>query len=159
MVVAALAFESETFDVGVDIFGVTNWLRTLESMPAWWGAQRDALLAEMGDPATDRDRLEHISPLFHADRIQRPMLVIQGRNDPRVLQVESDELVEKMRANDVAADEDAFALGPAEIGIAGDQALTVVEFLEAGEVADLADGGYDQVAFDIGPIWVSERSS
>ena len=36
-----------------------------------------------------------------ADRIQRPMLVIQGRNDPRVLQVESDELVEKMRANDV----------------------------------------------------------
>ena len=101
MVAAALAFEPEAFDVGINIFGVTNWIRTLESTPPWWQAQKVALLGELGDPATDRERLERISPLFHASNIVRPLLVVQGANDPRVLQVESDELVEAVRANDV----------------------------------------------------------
>jgi dipeptidyl aminopeptidase/acylaminoacyl peptidase len=101
MVLAALAFEPEVFDVGVDIFGVSNWLRTLESIPPWWTAQKDALYAEMGDPATDRDRLERISPLFHASNIQAPLIVLQGANDPRVLQVESDEIVDAVQANNV----------------------------------------------------------
>lgn len=98
---AALAFHPDKFEAGIDIFGVTNWVRTLESIPAWWGAQRVALFDEMGDPATDAVRHRAISPLFHAEKIQRPLLVIQGANDPRVLQVESDELVEKVRANNV----------------------------------------------------------
>ncbi|WP_447909214.1 S9 family peptidase [Brevundimonas bullata] len=98
---AALAFHPDKFEAGIDIFGVTNWVRTLESIPAWWGAQRVALFDEMGDPATDATRHRAISPLFHAEKIQRPLLVIQGANDPRVLQVESDELVEKVRANNV----------------------------------------------------------
>jgi dipeptidyl aminopeptidase/acylaminoacyl peptidase len=101
MVAAALTFEPEAFDVGIDIFGVTNWLRTLESIPAWWSAFREALYAEMGDPETDRERLHRISPLFHASNIKRPLLVVQGANDPRVLQVESDEIVEAARANGV----------------------------------------------------------
>ena len=99
MVAAALAFEPEVFDVGIDIFGVTNWVRTLESIPPWWGPFRDALYDEMGDPATDIERLRRISPLFHAENIVKPLLVIQGENDPRVLKVESDELVEAARAN------------------------------------------------------------
>ncbi|MEM5518230.1 alpha/beta fold hydrolase [Henriciella sp. AS95] len=99
MTAAALAFEPEAFDVGINIFGVTNWLRTLESIPPWWGSFRDALYDEMGDPATDEERLRRISPLFHADNIVKPMLVIQGANDPRVLQVESDELVAAAREN------------------------------------------------------------
>ena len=98
---AALAFHPEAFEAGVNIFGVTNWVRTLESIPPWWGAQRDALYDEMGDPATDAERHRRISPLFHASNIVRPMLVVQGANDPRVLQVESDELVAAVRANDV----------------------------------------------------------
>tara|TARA_B100000678_G_scaffold140003_1_gene116828 strand:- start:331 stop:2265 length:1935 start_codon:yes stop_codon:yes gene_type:complete len=104
MVVAALAFAPEEFNVGVDIFGVTNWLRTLESIPPWWEAQKTALYDEMGDPATDRDRLERISPLFHASNIVKPMIVLQGANDPRVLQVESDEMVAAVRRNDVHVD-------------------------------------------------------
>jgi dipeptidyl aminopeptidase/acylaminoacyl peptidase len=104
MVVAALAFEPEVFDVGVDIFGVTNWVRTLENIPPWWTAQKDALYSEMGDPATDRERLERISPLFHAENIVKPMIVLQGANDPRVLQVESDEMVAAVRRNDVHVD-------------------------------------------------------
>ncbi|MEM9304956.1 MAG: prolyl oligopeptidase family serine peptidase, partial [Pseudomonadota bacterium] len=89
------------FDVGINIFGVTNWVRTLESIPPWWEAFKEALYDEMGDPATDADRHRRISPLFHAENIERPMLVVQGANDPRVLQVESDELVAAVQANEV----------------------------------------------------------
>jgi len=44
------------------------------------------------------------SPLFHADKITKPFIVLQGSNDPRVLQVESDEIVESARANNVAVE-------------------------------------------------------
>ena len=101
MVAAALAFEPDVFDVGINIFGVTNWVRTLENIPPWWLAFKESLYDEMGDPATDGDRHRRISPLFHASAINRPLLVVQGANDPRVLQVESDELVAAVRANDV----------------------------------------------------------
>lgn len=99
IVAAALAFHPEAFDVGINIFGVTNWERTLQSIPPWWESIREALYDEMGDPATDAERHRAISPLFFADQIVKPMLVVQGANDPRVLQVESDELVEAARAN------------------------------------------------------------
>jgi len=101
MVAAALAFEPEAFDVGIDIFGVTNWERTLASIPPWWESFKEALYDEMGDPATDAERHRRISPLFHAENIVKPLLVVQGANDPRVLQVESDELVAAVQANEV----------------------------------------------------------
>jgi dipeptidyl aminopeptidase/acylaminoacyl peptidase len=101
MTAAALAFHPDAFEVGINIFGVTNWVRTLDSIPPWWESFREALYDEMGDPATDGERHRAISPLFHAEQIQRPLLVVQGANDPRVLQVESDELVAAVRANGV----------------------------------------------------------
>ncbi len=101
MVAAALAFEPDVFDAGVDIFGVTNWVRTLKSIPPWWESFKVALYDEMGDPATDEERHKRISPLFHTQNIVKPLLVVQGVNDPRVLKIESDELVEKVRANGV----------------------------------------------------------
>ncbi len=101
MTAAALAFHPEVFDAGVNIFGVTNWVRTLGSIPPWWESFKEALYDEMGDPATDAERHRAISPLFHAANIVKPMLVVQGANDPRVLQVESDELVAAVKANDV----------------------------------------------------------
>ncbi len=104
MVCAALAFRPGEFDVGVNIFGVTNWVRTLKSIPPWWEAGRNALYQELGDPNTQEDYLHSISPLFHAKNIKDPMIVLQGANDPRVLQVESDEMVEAVRANDVPVD-------------------------------------------------------
>ncbi len=101
MVLAAQAFRPGEFAVGIDIFGVSNWLRTLKSIPPWWEAFREALYKEMGNPETDAERLRRISPLFHADQIQAPLLVLQGANDPRVLKVESDEIVEAVRKNGV----------------------------------------------------------
>jgi prolyl oligopeptidase len=100
LTMAAMAFTDE-FAVGVNIFGVTNWVRTLESIPPWWASFRESLYAELGDPAVDGERLRAISPLFHADQVQRPVLVVQGANDPRVLQVESDEMVAAIRQNGV----------------------------------------------------------
>ena len=104
MVLAALAFQPETFNAGVDIFGVANWLRTLENTPPWWESFKKALYQEMGDPTKDRDMLKQISPLFHADKIRKPLLVLQGANDPRVLKVESDEIVAAVKSNGVPVD-------------------------------------------------------
>ena len=73
----------------------------MESIPPWWEAYRQSLYDELGDPATDKERLTRISPLFHASNIKKPLMVVQRANDPRVLQVESDELVEAVRANGV----------------------------------------------------------
>jgi dipeptidyl aminopeptidase/acylaminoacyl peptidase len=101
MVLAALAFQPEVFAAGVDIFGVSNWLRTLESMPAWWEAQRKALFQEMGDPVAQKDMLREISPVFHADKIRRPLIVLQGANDPRVIKPESDDIVASVKKNGV----------------------------------------------------------
>lgn len=101
LVTAALAFEPEAFEVGINVFGVTNWVRTLENIPPWWEDFKEALYDEMGDPAVDAERHRRISPLFHADNIVKPLLVVQGANDPRVLQVESDEIVAAVQANEV----------------------------------------------------------
>jgi dipeptidyl aminopeptidase/acylaminoacyl peptidase len=101
MVLAALAYQPDVFDVGVDIFGVSNWLRTLESIPAWWEAQRKALYAEMGDPVAQKQMLHDISPVFHADKIKKPLIVLQGANDPRVLKAESDDIVAAVKKNGV----------------------------------------------------------
>lgn len=99
MTMAALTSQPEEFDVGVNIYGVTNWLRTLKSIPPWWESFKDALYEEMGDPEQDSVRLYNISPLFHADKITKPVMVLQGATDPRVLQVESDEIVAAVKAN------------------------------------------------------------
>jgi dipeptidyl aminopeptidase/acylaminoacyl peptidase len=102
MTMAALTYTPEEFAVGVNLFGVTNWIRTLKSIPPWWESQRIALYKELGDPnSIDSVRLKRISPLFHTDKVTKPLIVLQGSKDPRVLQVESDEIVEGVRKNGV----------------------------------------------------------
>jgi dipeptidyl aminopeptidase/acylaminoacyl peptidase len=101
MVLAALTFRPEEFAVGVDLFGISNWVRTLQSIPSWWESEKEALYAEMGSPETDLEYLRSISPLFHAEKIKKPLIVLQGANDPRVLKVESDEIVKAAREKGV----------------------------------------------------------
>ncbi|CAL2087431.1 S9 family peptidase [Tenacibaculum sp. 190524A02b] len=102
MTMAALTYTPEEFKVGVNIFGVTNWLRTLKSIPSWWESYREALYKELGNPNTaDSVRLRRISPLFHANKVTKPLMVLQGAKDPRVLQVESDEIVAEVKKNGV----------------------------------------------------------
>lgn len=102
MTMAAMTTFPEEFEVGVNFFGVTNWIRTLRSIPPFWAAQRDALYQELGDPfSADSARLYQISPLFHGNKVKNPVIILQGANDPRVLKVESDEMVEAIKANNV----------------------------------------------------------
>jgi prolyl oligopeptidase len=96
LTMAAMAFTQE-FDVGINIVGVTNWVRTLESIPPYWESFKKALYDEMGDPATDGERLRNISPVFFGHQVTKPVLIVQGANDPRVLQVESDDMVAAIR--------------------------------------------------------------
>ncbi len=100
MVLAALAFRPDVFDVGVDIFGVSNWYRTLQEIPPWWAAQISYFENEFG-PLDDEEYLKSISPFFHAENISKPLLVLQGANDPRVKQAESDDIVAAAKANGV----------------------------------------------------------
>ncbi|MBK8882757.1 MAG: S9 family peptidase [Bacteroidales bacterium] len=102
MVLGALAFHPEEFKVGVDLFGVANWLRTLRSIPAYWESGRKALYEEMGDPySADSVRLKNISPLYNYQTINKPLIVFQGANDVRVLPIESDEIVAGVKNNGV----------------------------------------------------------
>jgi len=59
------------------------------------------LFAKIHSPTGDAERLRRISPSLHAENIVKPMIVLQGTNDPRVLQVESDEIVQAIRDNGV----------------------------------------------------------
>jgi dipeptidyl aminopeptidase/acylaminoacyl peptidase len=102
MTMRAMTHTPEEFKVGVNLFGVTNWLRTLKNIPPWWESFKVSLYLEMGDPNTaDSVRLHDISPVFHGDKVKHPVMVLQGASDPRVLQVESDEMVAAIRKNGV----------------------------------------------------------
>ncbi|TKG94351.1 S9 family peptidase [Puteibacter caeruleilacunae] len=102
---AALSLHPEEFKIGVNLFGITNLMRTLKSIPPYWEAYRKALYAEMGNPFTvDSIRLKKMSPLFSADKINKPLFVAQGANDPRVLRAESDDIVNEVRENGIAVE-------------------------------------------------------
>ena len=55
----------------------------------------------MGDPVKDKELLTAASPLFHIDQMKAPLFVVQGANDPRVKQAESDQIVEALRERGV----------------------------------------------------------
>lgn len=97
MVLAALTLKPNEFAVGVDLFGISNWVRTLEAIPPYWESFRKALYQEIGDPVKDKEMLLTVSPLFHANNITKPLMVLQGANDPRVLKQESDDIVNAVK--------------------------------------------------------------
>ena len=97
LVLAALAFRSEAFAAGIDVFGVTDWVTTLDNMPPWWIGYREYFHTEIGHPTLDRAHLREISPAYFPEKIQRPLMVVQGANDPRVRAEWSDALVSSLR--------------------------------------------------------------
>ena len=97
LTLSALIVYPEEFAAGIDLFGPSNWQRTLESFPPYWKSSLDDFYRKIGDPRTEAETLRKISPLFHAEAITKPLLVLQGANDPRVLKSESDEIVAAIR--------------------------------------------------------------
>ena len=95
-----MTFTPDTFACGVDIVGPSSLVTLIESFPAYWkpflAKTWYAFVGDPSDPAQRAD-LEARSPLFKIDRIQKPLLIAQGANDPRVVQAESDQIVRLMR--------------------------------------------------------------
>ena len=96
---AGLAFTPDLYAAGVDIVGPSNLITLLESIPPYWASIREMFYERMGNPETEEGRaqLEEQSPLNSADQITAPLLIIQGANDPRVKQAESDQIVIALR--------------------------------------------------------------
>jgi dipeptidyl aminopeptidase/acylaminoacyl peptidase len=94
---AGLAFTPDVFAAGVDMVGPSNLSTLIQSIPPYWFSGRPAFIYRVGDPDKDAEFLKTRSPLFAADKIQRPLLIGQGANDPRVKQAESDQIVAAMR--------------------------------------------------------------
>jgi dipeptidyl aminopeptidase/acylaminoacyl peptidase len=92
---AGLAFTPELYAAGVSVVGPSNLITLLQTMPPYWASFRDTMALRLGDPENPDDipRLRAQSPLYAADNIQAPLLVVQGANDPRVKQAESDQIV------------------------------------------------------------------
>lgn len=96
---AGLAFTPDVYACGVDIVGPSNIFTLLSSVPPYWEAGRAFLYAMVGDPDTEagKKRIKDASPLFRADKIKKPLLIVQGANDPRVKQAEADQIVIALR--------------------------------------------------------------
>ncbi len=92
---------SNTFKAAVDIFGVSNLFTFIESVPPDW---RPYMSEVVGNPEIDKEKLEEQSPVFALDKIECPLLVIQGAKDPRVVKAESDQVVERLKAANKTVD-------------------------------------------------------
>ncbi|MFN6516771.1 MAG: S9 family peptidase [Nostoc sp. CreGUA01] len=92
-----LTFTPEVFAAGVDIVGPSNLITLIETIPPYWEPLKAMLYHRVGNLETEAEFLKSRSPLFFADKIQKPLLIGQGANDPRVKQSESDQIVNAMQ--------------------------------------------------------------
>ena len=95
---AGLTYTPDEFACGVDIVGPSNLNTLLASIPPYWKPGFEQMARRVGDPRTEEGKalLTAASPLTHADKIKRPLLIGQGANDPRVKQAESDQIIAAM---------------------------------------------------------------
>ncbi|TVQ15836.1 MAG: S9 family peptidase [Balneolaceae bacterium] len=96
---AGLAFTPDLYTAGVSFVGPSNLITLLNSIPPYWESAITMFKERMGDPNTPEGEAELIrqSPLFSADQIKTPLMVVQGQNDPRVVKAESDQIVVALR--------------------------------------------------------------
>lgn len=92
---AGVAFTPDVYAAGVAIVAPSNLQTLLEAIPPYWEAIRTVFYKRMGDPNTSEGlaQMKRQSPLYSADKIKTPLMVVQGANDPRVNKYESDQIV------------------------------------------------------------------
>jgi dipeptidyl aminopeptidase/acylaminoacyl peptidase len=141
---AGLAFTPDLYACGVDIVGPSNIITLLESIPPYWGPIRkifDVRVGDLDDPE-DRERLKRQSPLFAAEQIEAPLLIIQGANDPRVKKAESDQIVVALRELDREVD---YMVAPDEGHGFAREVNRLAMFAEIEKfLAEHLDGRYQQ---------------
>lgn len=98
-----LTFTPEVFACSIDVVGPSNLVTLIESIPPYWEPMKALFTTRVGDPATEEGRafLLSRSPITHVERIERPLLIGQGANDPRVKQAESDQIVAAMQEKEI----------------------------------------------------------
>jgi dipeptidyl aminopeptidase/acylaminoacyl peptidase len=84
----------EYFKACIDFYGPSNLFSLIESVPDHWKPQMKQWI---GDPEKDKEKLIEDSPITYLSNMTKPILVIQGANDPRVVKSESDQIVEALR--------------------------------------------------------------
>ena len=94
---AGLTFTPELYACGVDYVGISNIISWFEAIPPYWEPLREMFYEMVGHPEKETELLKAASPLFHVDKINVPLFIAQGANDPRVPQAESDQMVEALR--------------------------------------------------------------
>jgi dipeptidyl aminopeptidase/acylaminoacyl peptidase len=92
-----LTFSPDVFACAVDIVGPSNLITLLQSIPPYWEPIKANMYHRVGNLETEPEFLKSISPLFFVDRIQKPLLIAQGANDPRVKEAESEQIVNAMK--------------------------------------------------------------
>ncbi len=85
----------ELWSAAVDMFGPYDLTTFMDRLPETW---KPYFVLALGDPLKDKARLLEQSPVAYIDQVQCPMLVIQGKNDPRVIEQESRDVVERLRS-------------------------------------------------------------
>lgn len=98
-----LTFTPKTFACGVDIVGPSNLITLLSTIPPYWAPVINQFTTRVGDHRTEEGQafLKSRSPLTFAEKIERPLLIAQGANDPRVKQSESDQITKAMTDNGI----------------------------------------------------------
>jgi dipeptidyl aminopeptidase/acylaminoacyl peptidase len=94
-----LAMTPDVFRCGVDIVGPSNLMTLLATIPPYWAPLVAMFHTRMGNPETPEGKalLTEVSPLTHASKIKKPLLIAQGKNDPRVKEAESEQIVAAMK--------------------------------------------------------------
>lgn len=92
-----LTFTPDAFCCGVDIVGPSNLITLLQTLPSYWSPLKASMDLRIGKLETEQEFLKSRSPLFKAEKINKPLLIAQGANDPRVKQAESNQIVAAMR--------------------------------------------------------------
>ncbi len=98
---AGITFTPELYACGVDYVGVSNLFTFMNTIPPYWKPYLEMLYEMVGHPEHDKELLEAGSPVFHINRIEAPLFVVQGANDPRVNIDESDQIVRSLRSRGI----------------------------------------------------------
>ena len=98
---AGVAFTPKLYACGVDYVGVSNLFTFMQTIPPYWRPMLEMMYEQVGNPETDCEQLAATSPALHADRIEVPLFIAQGANDPRVNKAESDQMVAALRERGV----------------------------------------------------------
>jgi dipeptidyl aminopeptidase/acylaminoacyl peptidase len=99
----AMTNTPDRFACGVAVVAPSNLETLLASIPPYWESLREQFYRRMGDPRTEEGRalLKQRSPLYYAKRIDKPLLIGQGANDPRVKQAEANQILAAMEAKKI----------------------------------------------------------